>query len=56
VPTSVSPVWYCGYLACLCGLAVVAALVRDRAHRRQLLVTAGLLATVGVGCLVLAAA
>jgi hypothetical protein len=56
VPTSVSPVWYCGYLACLCGLAVVAALARDRGHRRRLLVIAGVLASVGIGCLFLAAA
>lgn len=54
VLTAVSPVWYCGYVACLCGLAVVAALGRDRAHRRQLLITAAALAGVGVGCLLLA--
>jgi hypothetical protein len=54
VLTAVSPVWYCGYVACLCGLAVVAALGRDNAHRRQLLLAGGVLAAVGVGCLLLA--
>jgi hypothetical protein len=56
VPTAVSPIWYCGYVACLCGLAVVAALARDHAHRRQLVVAAGVLGTAATGCLVLAAA
>jgi hypothetical protein len=56
VRTGVSPVWYCGYVACLCGLAVVAALGRDHAHRRPLLGAAGVLAAVGVGFLLLAVA
>jgi len=54
VLSAVSPVWYCGYVICLCGLAVVAALGRDQAHRRQLLLAGGALAAVGVGCLLLA--
>lgn len=51
---AVSPVWYCGYVACLCGLAVVAALGRDDAHRRPLLLAGGVLATLGVCFLLLA--
>jgi hypothetical protein len=56
VRDGVNPVWWCGYAACLCGLAVVAALLRDRAHRRPLLVTGGVLTVVAVGCLLLAMA
>lgn len=33
----VEPIWVLGYLLCLCGLAVVAALLRDPGRRRQLL-------------------
>ena len=54
VLTAVSPVWYSGYVACLCGLAVVAALGRDRAHRRALLLACGGLAAVGTAFLLLA--
>lgn len=54
VRSGVSPVWYCGYVACLCGLAVVAALGRDDAHRRPLLLAGGVLGTLGVGFLLLA--
>jgi hypothetical protein len=42
----IDPVWALGWVLCLCGLAVVAALLRDPGHRRQLLV-AGALLTVG---------
>jgi hypothetical protein len=42
----IEPVWALGWVLCLCGLAVVAALLRDPAHRRQLLV-AGALLTLG---------
>jgi hypothetical protein len=47
----VAPLWWCGYAACLCGLAAVAALLRDPAHRGRLLATAAILAAVGVGFL-----
>jgi hypothetical protein len=50
---TVSPLWWSGYAACLCGLAVVAALLRDPAHRGRLLWVGALLATVGVGCLLI---
>ena len=50
----VEPVWVLGYLFCLCGLAVVAALLRDREHRLPLL-GAGAGLTVGaIGCFLLA--
>jgi hypothetical protein len=44
--TAIEPVWALGWVLCLCGLAAVAALLRDRAHRRQLLV-AGAVLTLG---------
>jgi hypothetical protein len=56
VMEGVSPAWWCGYAACLCGLAVVAALLRDREHRGRLLVTGGVLSAVGAACVVLAMA
>lgn len=56
VLTAVSPVWYCGYVASLCGLAVVAALLRDDANRRALLASGGAFAALGIGCLLLAVA
>ncbi|MEO5664467.1 MAG: hypothetical protein ABIR39_14410 [Nocardioides sp.] len=50
----VEPIWVLFYLLCLCGLAVVAALVRDPGHRRPLL-GAGAALTIGtVGFFLLA--
>ncbi len=50
----VEPIWVLVYLLCLCGLAVVAALLRDPGHRRPLL-GAGAALTVGaVGFFLLA--
>ena len=50
----VEPIWALSYLLCLCGLAVVAALLRDPGHRRPLL-GAGAALTVGaVGFFLLA--
>jgi hypothetical protein len=49
----VKPEWYLGYVLCLCGLAVVAALLRDPPNRRRL-VAAGAALTVGAAvCLLL---
>jgi hypothetical protein len=39
----IEPVWALAWVLCLCGLAVVAALLRDRAHRRELLLTGAVL-------------
>ena len=50
----VEPIWVLGYLLCLCGLAVVAALLRDAEHRRGLLAAGAALAVGAVGCFVLA--
>ncbi len=50
----VVPVWALLYLLCLCGLAVVAALLRDPAHRRVLLTAGALLSAGTVGCFLLA--
>ena len=50
----IEPIWALLYLLCLCGLAVVAALIRDPGHRR-LLVTAGAVLSVGaIGSFLLA--
>jgi hypothetical protein len=49
----VEPLWSCGYYAALCGLAVVAALLRDNANRRPLLLAGGLLTAVAAVCLVI---
>jgi hypothetical protein len=46
----VSPVWYLGFALCLCGLAAVAALLRDPVGRRPLLWTGGALVVAAVGC------
>lgn len=43
----VEPIWVLFYLLCLCGLAVVAALLRDPGHRRPLL-GAGAVLSLGV--------
>jgi hypothetical protein len=50
----IEPVWALGWVACLCGLAVVAALLRDPAHRRTLLVTGAGLTVGAVACYLLA--
>jgi hypothetical protein len=50
----ITPVWALGWVTCLCGLAVVAALLRDPEHRRPLLLTGGALAAAAVGCYLLA--
>lgn len=52
----ISAPWVLGYVLCLCGLAVVAALLRDRANRRQLLWTGGVLAVCAVVCFTMAGA
>ena len=52
----VDPVWWVGYAASLCGLAAVAALLRDRAHRRGLLAAGAVLTTSAVVCFLLAVA
>jgi hypothetical protein len=45
----VSPVWWCGYAACLCALTVVAALLREDAHRRRLCTWGAVLVALAVG-------
>jgi hypothetical protein len=54
IVTDIEPVWALGWVACLCGLAVVAALLRDPEHRRPLLLTGGALAVGAIGCFLLA--
>ena len=56
VRDGVSPVWWCGYAACLCGLAVLAALLRHEADRRRLLTSAGVLVALAVGFALVAVA
>ena len=56
VRDGVSPVWWCGYAACLCGLAVLAALLRHDADRRRLLTSAGVLVALAVGFALVAVA
>ena len=51
---TVAPLWWCGYAACLCGLAVVAALLRDPGHRARLLAAGAGLAVVGVAFVLVA--
>ena len=48
------PIWALGWVLCLCGLAVVAALLRDPSHRRQVLVAGGALTVAAAACFVLA--
>jgi hypothetical protein len=50
----VEPVWALSYLLCLCGLAVVAALLRDPGHRRSLLGAGAALTLGAVGSFLLA--
>jgi len=50
----IEPIWVLGWVLCLCGLAVVAALLRDPGHRRQLLVAGGCLTVAAAACFVLA--
>jgi hypothetical protein len=56
IVADISPVWALGWVLCLCGLAVVAALLRDPVNRRRLLAVGGLLATAAAACFVLAVA
>jgi hypothetical protein len=51
---TVSPLWYLAFTLCLCGLAAVAALLRDPVGRRPLLWTGGALVVASVGCFVAA--
>lgn len=51
-----SPVWYCAYALSLCGLAVVAALLRENGNRRPLLLIGGGIAAVAAASLLLAVA
>ena len=46
----IAPMWALGWVASLCGLAVVAALLRDPGHRRALLVTGAGLVVSAVAC------
>ncbi len=50
----VEPIWALFYLLCLCGLAVVAALLRDPGHRRPLLGAGAALTCGAVGFFLLA--
>jgi hypothetical protein len=50
----VDPIWILGFLLCLCGLAAVAALLRDRPHRRALLWAGGALTLGAAGSFLLA--
>ena len=50
----VEPIWALLYLLCLCGLAVVAALLRDPGHRRPLLASGLALSIGAVGCFLIA--
>jgi hypothetical protein len=52
----VEPIWIMFFLLCLCGLAVVAALLRDPGHRRALLGAGGALTVCAVGSFLLAVA
>lgn len=45
----VTPAWYLLYVICLCGLCVVAALLREKEDRRRLLVVGGVLVAVALG-------
>lgn len=49
----VVPQWYLGYVLCLCGLAVVAALLRGAPNRRRLVATGAALTVGAAVCLVL---
>ena len=50
----VEPIWVLGFVLCLCGLAVTAALLRDAEHRRGLLGAGAALTVSAVGCFLLA--
>ena len=51
----ISPIWYCVYVACLCGLAVVAALLRDGSNVTALVKIGALIGAAAAALLVLAA-
>jgi hypothetical protein len=44
---NVTPAWYLLYVSCLCGLAVVAALLRDQTNRRHLIAIGAVLSALG---------
>lgn len=50
----ISEAWALGWLLCLCGLAVVAALLRDEQHRRPLLGAGAVLALGAMTCFMMA--
>lgn len=50
----IEPVWALGWVLCLCGLALVAALLRDPVHRRPLLAAGAVLTAAAAGCFLLA--
>lgn len=52
--SGIEPIWALGWVLCLCGLAVVAALLRDPGHRRRLLIAGGALTGAAAACFVLA--
>jgi hypothetical protein len=52
----ITPIWALGWVLCLCGLAVVAALLRDPEHRRPLLATGAGLTLAAAACYALALA
>lgn len=52
--STIEPMWALGWVLCLCGLALVAALLRDPAHRRPLLATGAALTAAAAGCFLLA--
>jgi hypothetical protein len=52
--SEISPIWALGWVCCLCGLAAVAALIRDPAHRRALLGAGGVLTAGAAACFLLA--
>ena len=52
----ITPAWYLLYVSCLCGLAVVAALLRERADRRNLFVAGAALSAAALCSAVLSVA
>ena len=51
VVDAISPVWNCGYVAALCGLAVVAAMLRGSDRRKPWLAVGAAIAVFGLVCL-----
>ena len=52
----ITPAWYLLYVSCLCGLAVVAALLRERADRQRLFVVGAALSAAALCSAVLSVA